>query len=393
VRSFRSGDFLQAEAEFSEVCRLAPGKAQNWFHLALARFRLQEWIGTRDALRRCLDLEPGHPGARFLQAQYMLRAGQREEACRTLDALAALGDAQGYGALAGRSLAGLSTPAGRGGWHAYLRLLSGPQFSVGNNGLSDTAAYCWQDQDYLRLSYDWAAAGPHPGGFAYSLYVLPTGGGGQPWILGQPFEIAELTQRLKGSGAWEGAGACSASVRGDGSTESYDSQSARLELDGKIWGLKPLALSVQGLREHFPTAPSYDADSLLGSLNATWIGANGKLLMLGLGGRLDCAQTDPDWSYDAVSGTLFSRIGLAPKWALACTAVFQPMAYGRWPQTGSLPQGGRLDLQGFVNPELSRDLGGGAALMSGIQWSATSSNVAEFSSRNVFPYAGITWSR
>jgi tetratricopeptide (TPR) repeat protein len=163
VRRFREGDLKGAAQDFEAAARLDPGDAQAWYHLALARWKLDDGPGTQAALQRSLALDPSLVGARYLRAAYLQRSGQTEAAREDLTRLVALGDAHGYGSLAWQAL-GQIPVAGAGGWHAYLRLLGGPSAATTDNGVSDSAQSSNNSQDYLRLSYDlMPGAGPAAG--------------------------------------------------------------------------------------------------------------------------------------------------------------------------------------------------------------------------------------
>jgi len=389
VRRFREGDAAGAAADFAQACALQAGDAQAWYHLALARFRLNDGPGTLQALQRCLALDPGHPGALFLQASYLSRSGQAEQARQALAALASQPDARGFGALAGRALSELPPP-GADGLHAYVHLLEGPQWATTNNGVSNTTQPSAAGQDYLHLSWAGGSAGWHPWALSGGLYLTPLQDQGQAFTWSQPFESVDALQRVKASTSADWVGEYTGSMRqANIPNPTYYSNAAKVELDGRWLGLQPLAIGAQALAERFPTYSPYDSNSALGTLAATLADARGDLAILTLGYRNNQAFV-PEWSYFNGSATLYARLALPWQLALAVTGVWTPQ---RYPQASDGSGGVRNDVQRYLNPELSRGLPWGLALLLGGQLADTVSNVPVYSSRTVLGYLGLSWSR
>lgn len=387
VRLFRAGDLGGARRDFSRACGLSPGDAQCWYHLALTCFKLGDGPGTLDALQRCLALNPKHPGGLFLKAKYLQRSGQTEEARDALAALYALGDVQGFSALAGHALS--AWPASdSGGWHLYVRALAGPSQNTGDNGVSGTVQNAFSSQDYLHVSFDGAAASRFPYTFSYSAYLVPSGLSGTALAWGQPYQSLDALLRFKASPDWTCLGDWTGSTRQNGfDSLTYYSNSARVELDGRVLGLQPLALVAQALVERFPNYAPYNASSGLITLAATRTDARGDLAVLGLGSRVDQAE-DTLWSYDNASASLYVRLVLPWRCSLSLTGIWQPQRYPGM----SAGEGPRVDVQSFLNPEFGRGFDHGLALFAGMQWSDTVSNLPLYTTSDALAYIGFSWS-
>jgi tetratricopeptide (TPR) repeat protein len=388
VRLFRAGDLGGARRDFTRACALSPGDAQCWFHLALTCYKLGDGPATLEALQHCLALDPKHPGGLFLKAKYLQRTGQVDEAQDAFAALYALGDTQGYSALAGRAL-GAWPGSGAGGWHLYLRALAGPSSSRGGNGVSVTAQNSWSSQDYLHLGFDGNAASRFPYAFYYSAYLVPSGLSGAPLAWGQPYQSLDAVLRFRAGPDWICLGDWTGSTRQSAfDTLTYYSNSARVELDGRVLGLRPLALAAQALVERFPAYTPYNAASGVFTLSATRMDARGDVAVLGLGSRVNQAQ-DPLWAYDNASASLYGRLALPWRCSLSVTGIWQPQRYPGM----AAASGPRVDVQRFLNPEFGRGFDNGLALFAGMQWSDSVSNLPLYSASDALAYAGFSWSR